>query len=73
MSRGFSARLCLSNKNDRRTKQKKMNMTAENTTQEAAALRWFWNPPANGYSIEDCELFIRQLLLKMKNEEDVEE
>lgn len=47
-------------------------MATQERDQEVA-LRWFWNPPTNGYSIEDCELFIRQLLLKTKNEEEEEE
>jgi len=72
VSRGFLYILSLTYITKGIVELKKPNMATLEKDQEVV-LRWFWNPPTNGYSIEDCELFIRQFLLKTKNEEEEEE
>ncbi|MDH6534415.1 hypothetical protein M2101_001083 [Parabacteroides sp. PM5-20] len=32
-------------------------------------LRWFWNPPIDGYTIEDCELIAKEIRTEFEKQE----
>jgi len=39
--------------------------------EQVAAIRWFWNPPINGYTIEDCEIMMHKILMENKDKKQI--